>query len=295
MRLPASLPEGYSGIFAEGFEDMALALSIFREGGDDRNPWVLEWVTEEKPSYEAFAERLLSLCEVCGKPLPVLDPDSWSVAPLPDRNWLEHSYSQFPPFSVGPFFIYGSHYNGMVPEGQIGLQIDAATAFGSGEHGTTKGCLQAMLALKAKGVCPWNVLDMGTGSGILAIAAWALWHTPVLAVDNDPEAVRVADIHRAANHISNAPSAMICVEGDGFDTALVQKRKPFDLIIAGPLVEMAEALAACTDENGFVILSGLLHEQADRVLQAYEAQSFSARERFNIGEWSTLVLQNTAS
>lgn len=299
MRLPASYTEDDIAIFAEGFEDMALALSIFREGDGDRGFWMLEWVVEGRPSYEAFAERLLSLCKACGRPLPVFDPDGWSVAPVPDRNWLEHSYSQFPPFSVGPFFIHGSHYDGAVPEGQMGLQIDAATAFGSGEHGTTKGCLQAMLALKAKGVCPWNVLDMGTGSGILAVGAWTLWHTPVLAVDNDPEAVRVADIHRAVNHISNTPSAMICAEGDGFDTALVQKRKPFDLIIAnilaGPLVDMAEALAACTDENGFVILSGLLREQADRVLQAYDAHGLRECERFDIGEWSTLVLQNTAS
>ncbi|MCB1562561.1 MAG: 50S ribosomal protein L11 methyltransferase [Alphaproteobacteria bacterium] len=298
MRLPASFTENDSRILSSGFEDMALALSVFRENGDERKGWILEWVVEGKPSYEAFAARLLSLCEMCGKSAS-LDPDDWAVEPVPERNWLEHSYSQFPPFSVGPFFIYGSHWEEGVPDGQMGLQIDAATAFGSGEHGTTKGCLQAMLSLKARGVCPWNVLDMGTGSGILAVAAWKLWHTPVLAVDNDPEAVRVADIHRAANDISSASSAMICVEGDGFNTDLVQKRKPFDLIIAnilaGPLVDMAGTLAACVDENGYVVLSGLLCEQAERVLGAYELYGLKERERFDIGEWSTLVLQNTAS
>lgn len=213
-----------------------------------------------------------------------------------DTDWLAQSYQQFPAFSVGPFFIYGSHHEEQVPEDQHGLLIDAATAFGSGEHGTTKGCLLAMLDLKEKGVCPWNVLDMGTGSGILGIAAWKLWKTPVLAVDNDEEAVRVACHHRDVNKVPSGTSDMICKAGDGFHTPSVQDKKPFDLVIANILAvtlkEMVGDLKAVTDKNGFVILSGILITQAADVLAVYGKAGFSLRKRYEIAEWSTLVLQN---
>lgn len=175
------------------------------------------------------------------------------------------------------------------------MQIDAATAFGSGEHGTTKGCLLAMLDLKESGVCPWNVLDIGTGSGILGIAAWKLWKTPVLATDNDEEAVRVAARHRDLNQVPDDETGMACVTADGFAADSVQAKKPFDLIIANILAvilrEMAHELLACTDKNGFIILSGILNTQAQDVLDVYEPLGFALRNRFDIGEWSTLVLQ----
>lgn len=179
------------------------------------------------------------------------------------------------------------------------MQIDAATAFGSGEHGTTKGCLLALLDLKESGVCPWNVLDMGTGSGILGIAAWKLWKTPVLAVDNDEEAMRVACHHRELNGISSGDTGMICKTGDGFRTKAVQEKKPFDLIIANILAvvlrELAGELKECSDKNGFIILSGILNIQAQEVLDAYEPLGFVLKNRFDIDEWSTLVLQNTSA
>lgn len=224
-------------------------------------------------------------------------PDSlnWQVAAVPDQDWLAVSYEQFKPFSVGPFFIYGSHFEDGAPEGQIGLQIDAATAFGSGEHGTTKGCLQAMLDLKGKGACPWNVLDMGTGSGILAIAAWKLWKTPILAVDNDAEAVRVARLHQKLNSVPEGTTEMSCVCGDGFAEETTQKRKPYDLVIANILAsalrEMAEDLLSVSDTNGHVILSGILHAQVQSVLDVYLPLGFEERKRYPLGDWTTLVLQ----
>lgn len=281
---------------AEFFGDREIPFSASRQTTPD-GPWELHWLSEESPDISALDKLLREALGPSQDSIP--ENLHWQTDNIPDTDWLARSYQQFPPFSVGPFFIYGSHYEGKVPDGQTGLQIDAATAFGSGEHGTTKGCLQAMLDLKGRGACPWNVLDMGTGSGILAIAAWKLWKTPVLAVDNDPEAVRVARHHQHINNVPEGSTEMTCACGDGFHEELTQKRKPYDLIIANILAsalrEMAADLRAVSDENGYVILSGILNEQAQSVIECYEQQGLRLKNRINIEEWSTLVLQNTAA
>lgn len=268
-----------------------------RQENKHTSPWVIEWLFEEPPQ-ESFLKGLIqTTAEIHSIDIP--ETFELTSEDVPERDWLSYSYKQFPPFSVGPFFIYGSHYEGDVPEGQMGLQIDAATAFGSGEHGTTKGCLQVMLDLKGQGACPWNVLDMGTGSGILAIAAWKLWKTPVLAVDNDPEAVRVADRHRETNKVPDSATDMRCRCGDGFKEETVQRRKPFDLIIAnilpGPLKAMAEELVDAADDNGFIILSGILNEQVQDVLGVYEAAGLELRKTLQNDEWSTLLMRKPAA
>lgn len=250
------------------------------DGGD----WLLQCFSEHEVPLDVFKN---------------IQPGDWSAEEIPDTDWLAASYKQFPAFEVGPFFIYGSHHDGKIPDDKIGLQIDAATAFGSGEHGTTKGCLLAMLDLKESGVCPWNVLDIGTGSGILGIGAWKLWKTPVLATDNDAEAVRVAAHHRDLNHVPADNTGMACVTAEGFAAAEIQAKKPFDLIIANILAvvlrELAGELKACCDKNGFIILSGILNNQAREVLDVYEPLGFALKNRLDIGEWSTLVLQNTSA
>lgn len=298
IKLPARFSKSDISKFSDALADMASAHVALREENNDNAPWVLEWVLEQKPEPADLSARLTVLAELNDLDIQAHHAE-WDIEALPDIDWLEHSYKQFPPFSVGPFFIYGSHFEGDVPEGQFGLQIDAATAFGSGEHGTTKGCLQAMLDLKGIGVCPWNIIDMGTGSGILAIAAWKLWKTPVLAVDNDEESVRVACRHREANKVPSGASDMVCKLGDGFASDAAQKKKPYELIIAnilaGPLKDMAGDLKATLDENGYVILSGILNEQAEGIIEAYEAQNLTLKKRYEIDEWTTLVLHNAPS
>lgn len=291
--LPAHFTAVDMALLGQAAGDLSAAHSALREGGRDGAAWILEWLVDKDADGTVIEARVRIAAELHGVELP--SGLEFVREAVPDLDWLEHSYQQFPPFSVGPFFIYGSHFEDGVPDGQLGLQIDAATAFGSGEHGTTKGCLQAMLDLKGQGACPWNVLDMGTGSGILAIAAWKLWKTPVLAIDNDAEAVRVAEHHREINRVPEGPTDMLCDVEDGFATALVQKRKPFDLIIAnilaGPLKDMAEDLIACVDDNGAVILSGILNTQAEEVLRVYEGLGLEKRKVIEIGDWTTLILR----
>lgn len=297
IHLPAHLQEHDIALLSQNLCEDALAQTALRQGSHT-GAWAVEWIVEFKPDLQALATQLDVNSQILGVECGDV---KWAISDIDvDTDWLTESYRAFPPFSVGPFFIYGSHYADNpdwdgVPDGQMGLQIDAATAFGSGEHGTTKGCLQAMLDLKGAGICPWNVLDMGTGSGILAIGAWKLWKTPILAVDIDDECIRVTEKHAALNGVKLGGSSLTCQTGDGFNAPLVAKKKPYELVIAnilaGPLIDMAAALAAVMDTPGYVILSGMLNEQAAEVQAAYEAQGLAFKQRYDIGEWTTLVLQ----
>lgn len=292
LALPAETQNEHAASLVSGLAALSVAQSAMRQGSYTGD-WILEWLTEDKPEMAMLETTMRAEANTLGMKLP--DRLSWDVSEIDDNtDWLAETYRAFPPFSVGPFFIYGSHYGEAVPEGQMGLQIDAATAFGSGEHGTTKGCLQAMLDLKGMGVCPWNILDMGTGSGILAIAAWKLWKTPILAVDIDAESVRVTDHHAGLNGVKLGGSCLSTQTGDGFAAPLVDKKSPYELVIAnilaGPVIDFAADLAAVTDKPGYAILSGMLVTQAADVLAAYEAQGFALQQRYDVGEWSALLL-----
>jgi len=293
LKLPATFYDLQISLLGQSFDDLASAYSSLKDNNGDQSPWVLEWLFDNEPDHAALSARLAITAEIHSIALP--DTLAFEISKLQDRDWLSYSYKPYPAFSIGPFFIYGADHKGIVPEGQIGLQIDADTAFGSGDHSTTKGCLQAMLDLKGQGACPWNVLDMGTGSGILAIAAWKLWKTPILAVDNDPKSVRVSERHRSLNNVPDNKTDMICRCGDGFNEETVQRRKPFDLIIAnilaGPLKEMAGALVDAADDNGAIILSGILNEQAQSILDVYLPLGLEHRKTIQNNGWSTLILR----
>ncbi len=290
-----NLPDEAAYCLTEAFVDIALSSSAAREDKKHNLSWELVWIMDKKPDIEKLTSRLsLQAAAYDIKGIDIAN-ENFVIEETPDINWLEKTYQEFKPFSIGPFFIYGSHYSDNVPDGQMGLQVDAATAFGSGEHETTNGCLQAMLDLKGKGVCPWNILDMGTGSGILALAAWKLWKSPILAVDNDAESIVVTERHAKMNGVALSKSALSCDCGDGFNTPSVNKQKPYELILAnilaGPVIEMAPDLVRVLDDNGYCVLSGMLVQQADLVASAYEGEGLTLKKRYDIGEWSTLIMQ----
>ncbi len=280
---------------AESYIESALSSSAVRKNRKHQNPWIIEWLMQDKPEAQDIIARLM--IQITAHNIQNVEPkiSDIEIEETPDINWLEKAYEDFKPFSIGPFFIHGSHYKGDIPDTQIALKIDAATAFGSGEHETTNGCMQAMLDLKGQGVCPWNILDMGTGSGILALAAWKLWKSPILAVDNDPESVRMTNHHAELNGVALSKSALTSNCGDGFKTPIVDKQKPYELILAnilaGPVIEMAPELVSVLDDKGYCVLSGMLVEQADLVCAAYEGEGLTFRKKYDIGEWSTLILQ----
>ena len=213
------------------------------------------------------------------------------VSEVPDQDWVAKVRRQLPPVEAGRFFVYGSHDAEHLPEGRMGLLIEAAMAFGTGHHGTTLGCLRAFDRLLDQGYCFDKVLDLGCGTAVLAMAAARVGVNLVIASDVDPVAVEVAAVNVVANDLFGQVD---CVESIGFDEPKLTAAAPFDLIFAnilkGPLIDLAPAMALNLASGGIAILSGLLLEQADDIIATYKAQGISLLDRENLGEWTALTL-----
>lgn len=216
----------------------------------------------------------------------------FAVSELPEIDWVAKVRRDLHPVEAGRFFVYGSHDADKVPEGRVALLIEAAVAFGTGHHGTTLGCLQALDRLAEEGVHARNTADIGCGTAVLAMAAASIWPEPVIASDIDAVAVDVARANAAANGLAER---IRCVEAAGFAHPELRARAPYDLVFAnilkGPLVELAPDMGAHVAPGGHAILSGILNPQADDVIAAYQAQGFAVARRDEIGEWTTLLLR----
>jgi ribosomal protein L11 methyltransferase len=178
----------------------------------------------------------------------------------------------------------------------VPFEIDAGLAFGTGQHATTAGCLEALDKLERGGAHFSNVADIGTGTGLLAFAALAVWpEAKCIATDIDPIAVEVARENAAINHVplGHGAGQLLVATADGMDSPILTARAPFDLIIAnilaGPLVELAPAFARALAPRGTVVLAGILDGQADAVARAYEEQGLTLADAGK-GEWPVLVL-----
>ncbi|MBK5945587.1 50S ribosomal protein L11 methyltransferase [Rhodobacter veldkampii DSM 11550] len=220
----------------------------------------------------------------------------FAVSELPEVDWVAHVKRELAPVVAGRFFVYGSHDADKVPEGVVALLIEAAMAFGTGHHGTTLGCLTALDRLDREGFRPASVADIGCGTAVLAMAAAKIWPGTVLASDIDPVAVDTA----AANVLANDLAGRVeCLQAAGFDHPRLAEAAPFDLVFAnilkGPLIDLAPAMTAQLAPGGRVILSGILNEQADEVVRAYENAGFTLQYRDEFAEWTTLVLKRQQS
>lgn len=218
------------------------------------------------------------------------DAAPFAVSKLPETDWVAHVRRELHPVEAGRFFLYGAHDAERVPGGRVALLIEAAMAFGTGHHGTTKGCLEAYDRLLAQGIVPARVADIGAGTAVLAIAAAMTSPGRVIASDIDPVAVEVAAANAAANGVADR---VACVEAAGFDHPELAAGGPYDLIFAnilkGPLLSLAPAMAAHAAAGGHVILSGILDEQAAEVATAYTAEGFRLVHEATLGEWTTLT------
>jgi ribosomal protein L11 methyltransferase len=211
-------------------------------------------------------------------------------------DWVQASLQGLTPVAAGRFIVHGAHDREHVPPNRIGIEIEAALAFGTGHHGTTRGCLLALdrLAKRRPGRKGSNarVLDLGTGSGVLAIAAARALRRPVLASDNDPCAVRAA---RANARLNRTGAAVEVIRADGCNARRLRARAPFDLIFANillaPLQRMATDLARLAGPRGCVVLSGLLAAQANAALAVYRAHGLVLEHRIRLDGWVTLVLR----
>lgn len=209
------------------------------------------------------------------------------VSTLPPHDWVSETQKGLPPIEAGRFIIHGSHDAPAQGDDIIPILIDAGLAFGTGHHGTTKGCLILFDRLRIDMETP-RILDIGTGAGVLAIAAAkALPDATILATDNDPDAVAVTQENMALNQV-----AFKSILADGFDHSDLSG-KQFDLIfaniLAGPLREMAGNIYAATALKGRAILSGILDEQADWVSERFRAVGFSIEPQPSLEGWTTLL------
>lgn len=217
----------------------------------------------------------------------------YQIETVHSDNWLTENVIQFAPVEVADFLIYGVHEKNIDTNGKIGIKVYAATAFGS-EHQTTKGCLLALSEIKQNRAVK-KILDVGTGSGILAIAGAKLWpQAKIVAVDIDDEAVAVAAQNAADNDVSKQIDAAY---SDGYTAELVQKNAPYDLIFANilarPLIEMAPQMADALKNSGHAIISGFIEEQTDWVLSAHEKYGLKLKKLYQLDNWCTAILEKT--
>jgi ribosomal protein L11 methyltransferase len=281
------VPNGTAPVFAQALEDIASALSAFElaEGG----PWRVEALMEAEPDRAEIAARLALAATTLDLPVP-----DAIIAPLPRQDWVAINQASFKPLRIGRFLVRPGHAAAQ-PGVRFPIVVDAGVAFGTGEHATTQGCLLALDvlacgALARDGQRPRRILDLGCGTGILAIAAAKLWPggLRIAARDIDADAVRMtqenARINGVRARIAARRSHGDAGVGRGLDLVIAN-------ILAGPLVHLAGGIARLLRPGSRVVLAGLLADQERDVLRAYRARGLRLAARRRLSGWSILVLR----
>ena len=251
--------------------------------------WLLEAYSEHAPD-AALLAAIAALAPSAGMPP--------RIEPVAAQDWLTLSQADLAPIRAGRFFVHVAALAGDVPAGSIAFRIEAGRAFGTGHHATTAGCL-AMLDRLEHGHADFaNIIDVGTGTGLLAFAALTLWpKARALASDVDPVSIEVGRENAAVNAVAIGAGTgeLALAVADGLDHALIAARAPFDLVVANilaqPLIELAPSFGMATAAGGSLILAGLLDHQAAAVLATYASAGFTLADRIDAGEWPTLLLR----
>ena len=271
---------------ADALEDIVpepTGVGVF-EVEDDSGLWEVGAYFMESPDAGALA--VLSA---------LYDAKPFNISEIPEQDWVSKVQRELAPVSAGRFFVYGSHDADNVPDDRIPLLIDAAMAFGTGHHGTTKGCLESFDALLSAGFQGEKILDVGCGTAVLAMAAAKVLPQTVLASDIDPVAVEVAQANVVGNDLEDRVQCMVAA---GFGAPELKDNGPYDLVFANilkaPLIGLAPDMGAHVVEGGYAILSGILNEQAEDVVAVYQQNGFNVIEKRVIVDWTTLTLSKKA-
>lgn len=250
----------------------------------------LAWVTtahyHEAPDIDLIKTLIIETLELTQEDITV------SLSKVENIDWVSHVQQGLKPVRAGRFFIHGSHDNALAKDEKFAIEIDAAQAFGTAHHGTTEGCLRAIDNLSDYNMFT-NILDLGSGTGILAIAASMVWpNADIIASDIDPIAVEIAKSNDALNRYNHtAPSPIAHVCADGLEDKSLRSRTPYDLIIAnilaGPLIEMSTDITNAIAPGGTLLLSGILDTQSNDVVTAYKNAGMKHIKTNHIAEWTT--------
>jgi len=279
-----TVPDDALDHFESALSSVCRAVSFFQNEG--AGTWDISAV-KERGEYENDLLSALSLAEILTGITPILNR---SLVPV--GGWLARTKAAFPEQFIGArFAVRGTHIETPQTAGRITLILDAGLAFGTGEHNSTRGCLVALERI-AKYHRPRNILDLGTGSGVLAIAAAKLLRSRILATDIDARAARVANANAKLNGVA---ASIRAVRADGWVDKTIRHRAPYDLvfanILARPLCAMAHSLSAAMAPGGIAILAGLLNTQANWVLSAHRRAGLFLEHRITDGAWTILILR----
>jgi ribosomal protein L11 methyltransferase len=264
---------------ADSFDSTDAVVTAFE---DARGRWTIAIHFRDRPNATAV-RALVALAAGTAA------ANALSFETIAAKDWVKASLEGLSPVVAGRFVVHGAHDRARVPINAIGIEIEAALAFGTGHHGSTRGCLLALDWI-AKARRPRTFLDLGTGSGVLAIAAAKALHRPVLASDIDAVAVRAARDNARRNR-----AGITVVHAAGLAARSLRAWAPFDLVLAnillGPLQRLAAPMAKLLAPGARVVLSGLLTSQVNAALAAYRAHGLALERRIQLGGWATLVLR----
>jgi ribosomal protein L11 methyltransferase len=282
-RIWFTVPEAAVEAYEAALDSVCDSVSFFRN--EDDGNWLIEGITINNACAAELTATFALAAVLTGV---TVEPRHETLGP---QDWLARSYASFPEQLIGRrFAIRGGHIEGLRAPGRITLALDAGLAFGSGEHGSTRGCLRALERVARRR--PRRVLDMGTGSGILAIAAARLLHWRVLATDIEPWSVRLARQNARANGVGRLVSVRLA---NGWHDPVVRAAGPYDLVLANilaqPLARMAKHFARHLTAGGTAVLSGLLARESRGVLAAYRRHGLTPEARIDEGPWTTLILR----
>ncbi|HEX9953776.1 MAG TPA: 50S ribosomal protein L11 methyltransferase [Allosphingosinicella sp.] len=256
--------------------------------------WRMDAYFGEEPSAEIVA-LLRDLVPSAAGTEPVVER-------VEERDWVTLSQAGLEPIRAGRFYVHTPAHRDSIPADAIALEIDAGRAFGTGQHETTSGCLVALSRLKDQGVNFADILDLGTGTGLLAFAAMRLWpNARAAASDIDPVSIEVTEENAAINSVKlgKMRGQLELAVAEGMDHSRLKARGPYDLIIANilapPLIEMAPSVSKALASGGRLILAGLLDHQAESVAAAYRRHGLMLAGRVEHGEWPTLIMRKRRS
>jgi ribosomal protein L11 methyltransferase len=280
----------YLDRFVEAFEKFSTNIVYFEKEGSrsvesmPEDLWQIDIYLEEKPNLTQMQVAILQISKELELECPEL-----LMSAVDDKDWVSEVQKNFIPINAGKFFIHTSNYKDEIPKGQISIEMNAGRAFGTGEHETTGNCLKALSNLSEKKFT--NCLDMGCGSGILAIAMAKLWSTIIIAVDLDEQAVLVTKENLKLNNVE----AIISSQSNGYDSELVNENGPYKIItsniLAAPLIAMAGDAYKHLAKGGLLILAGFIQNQVQAILDAHIKEGFTLEQIIDAVDWPVLIMK----